>query len=174
MNQSEPTAALRTVTLFLVDGFGNGVAPSFSTGDVKLKKQGVAAANVGTLPTALAGAPVGTYTLVFAQAETNTLGPLTFWVEKTGVRTYVDAVYITANPVTATAAATLASVIENGYTLGGLMALVAATQLGSGTLPSTDGSYSIKGVDGTTVRVAGTRAAGVRTVTALKSFSTTM
>jgi len=166
VNQNESNAALRTIPLFLVDSFGNGVSGlAFSAGEVKLKKHGGSWTNVSALPAedTGGGGAAGTYLLTLSQAETDTIGELRVQVIKTSVRTFSDYVIVALDP----SAAFLATVLLTGglgsVTVGGALKIAVAQASGDGLNPSGDGNYSYKDPDGTT-RVSGTLTTGVRAV----------
>jgi len=72
--------------------------------------------------------------------------------------------------VPAAAATTLVNtVLEAGYTVGDILKLLAAIGLGNATVPESDGSYTFTGLDGTTVRVQGSKSGDIRTITTLNA-----
>ncbi len=95
MNQNEPTAALRTIPFFVVDTDGAGVGGiTFDAGDVKIRKHGVAWANVAVLPAEVTGGAAGSYLLSLALAETDTAGEMFYSVAHAGIKTLISAVQI--------------------------------------------------------------------------------
>jgi hypothetical protein len=160
MRQNESVASQRTRHIFLVDSFGNGVNPTFAAGDVKVKQYGAAAANITTLPTPTTGGPVGLHDLVLAQAETATAGPLAYWVEKAGVRTYADFEMVggMANEI-------WNYVTESTHTAADMVRMFAARLFGKATVLTGDGSYAYRDIADSKNRIAGTISGTARSIT---------
>jgi len=100
MDINEPNAGLRTVNLFLVDSFGNGVAGlTFAPGDgkVQVHEHGGVWANSVNAVVELAGGAAGEYSLELALTEVNTAGPLMYAVNDPAIADFGDWVLVGAS-----------------------------------------------------------------------------
>lgn len=93
MNLNEPSAALRTLRVAMVDAI-TGLPPAapvtLSVGDAKIQKFGGSLANSVNLPVQLSGAQNGAMLWLIDTTEVDTLGPFYYQVTHAGLRVFYD------------------------------------------------------------------------------------
>lgn len=158
MFQSETTAALRRIPVYLVDAV-DGVTPqtglTFLAAEVQLSKNGGAFANAAGAVTEVGS---GAYYYQATQAETDTLGYLMIKIAKTGVRPFVDDVPITLRPSD--------HVIEGTFTELQLLRLMASVLLAKATGLTATGPV-FRDLEDTKNRVTASVVDGVRSAVTL-------
>ncbi len=177
LNESNADLRILDARLLGLDGNGLDAAHSWASGEVKISKNGGAFTNTANNPTAVASGLTGSFRLQIALAEVDTKGSLRVQFNPAGgyPAEYADVVIdalagaaaVAAIPsapsASVIAAAVIAVVIEGTETLGDQIRLITSVLAGPATGIGT-ASPSFYSKDGLVLRVAGTIAAGIRTI----------